>query len=345
MWEGTQEDIMVGIGIIGCGHWGPNYIRNFNEIPDSNVLWCCDIDSSRLESIKQRFPNIRVTTQYEDILNDGYVNAVVVATPASTHYQITKACLLSGKHVLVEKPMTTSVESAEHLIQIAEECQKILMVGHIFLFNSGIRKIKSYVSCENFGQTYYLYSKRTNLGPIRNDVNIIWDLAPHDISIFEYLLGIKPLWVSATGSKALKNNNYDIAFITLGYPNGIIANIHVSWIDPNKVREIVVVGSQKRIVFNDLDNHEIVKVFEKGVSPVGSPNSYGDFTRFAVRDGDIISPKVEAYEPLREECQHFINCIQGNLSPLTDGQNGADVVYILEAANKSIEQNGIPILI
>jgi predicted dehydrogenase len=343
VWEGTQEDIMVGIGIIGCGHWGPNYIRNFNEIPDSNVLWCCDIDSSRLESIKQRFPNIRVTTQYEDILNDGYVNAVVVATPASTHYQITKACLLSGKHVLVEKPMTTSVESAEHLIQIAEECQRVLMVGHIFLFNSGIRKMKEYITSGDFGEIYYLYSTRTNLGPVRHDVNVVWDLAPHDVSIFGYLLDKLPLRVSATGVKALKNDNHDVAFITLIYPNGIVANIHVSWLDPNKVRELAVVGSKKRIVFNDLNNQDIIRIFEKGIAPISQPNNYGDFLRISVRDGDIISPKIDISEPLRNQCQHFLDCILNNHSPLTDVRNGRDIVKILSAIQTSLAKDGLAV--
>ena len=334
---------MVNIGIIGCGHWGPNYIRTFNEIPNCNVFWCCDIDTKKLENIKQKFPEIDVSTRYDDILEDKRVDAVVIATPASTHYEITKACLLAGKHVLVEKPMTTNIEQAQRLAEVVEKTQKVLLVGHIFLYNSGIRKMKEYITDENFGQIYYLSATRTNLGPIRHDVNVVWDLAPHDVSIFGYLLDAQPLWVSATGSKALKNDRYDVTFITLGYPNGVIGNIRVSWIDPNKVREIVVVGSQKRIVFDDLNNQEIIRIFEKGVSIVGQPDSYGEFLRFAVRDGDIISPKIDITEPLKNQCRHFLDCIINNCTPLTDVRNGIEVVRTLDKIDESMIKNGIPI--
>ncbi len=248
--------------------------------------------------------------------------------------------MLAGKHVLVEKPMTTNIEQAQRLAEVVEKTQKVLLVGHIFLYNSGIRKMKEYITDENFGQIYYLSATRTNLGPIRHDVNVVWDLAPHDVSIFGYLLDAQPLWVSATGSKALKNDRYDVTFITLGYPNGVIGNIRVSWIDPNKVREIVVVGSQKRIVFDDLNNQEIIRIFEKGVSLVGQPDSYGEFLRFAVRDGDIISPKIDITEPLKNQCRHFLDCIINNCTPLTGIQNGQDVVRIITAIHKSLAKNG-----
>jgi predicted dehydrogenase len=334
--------ILVNVAIVGCGHWGPNYVRNFNEIPISNVLWCCDTDTQKLENIKQKFPEVDVTTRYDDILEYTRVDAVVIATPVSTHYEIAKACLQAGKHVLVEKPMTTSTEQAEHLADIVEKTQKVLLVGHVFLYNSGIRKMKELITEEDFGQTYYLYATRTNLGPIRSDVNVIWDLAPHDVSIFGYLLDAQPLWVSATGSKVLKNAREDVAFITLGYPEGVIANIHVSWVDPNKVREIVVVGSQKRVVFDDLNSQEMIRIFEKGVSLVEQPDSYGDFLRFAVRDGNIISPKIDASEPLKNQCQHFLGCIQNGCTPLTDVQNGRDVVRVITAIQKSLARKGSP---
>lgn len=331
---------MVRIAIIGCGHWGPNYIRNFKDIPDSDVTWCCDTDAGRLENIRNRFPEINTTTQYLDIMENNDIDAVIVATPASTHYEIVKTFLSADKHVLVEKPMTTNIEHAENLVDITKKSNKILMVGHVFLYNAGIRKMKQYITNGNFGQIYYMYSTRTNLGPVRHDVNVTLDLAPHDISVFGYLLDSQPVWVSATGTKALKNHNYDVSFISICYPENVIANIHVSWIDPNKVRELVIVGSQKRIVFNDLNNQEMIRIFEKGISYIEQPGNYGDFLRFSVRDGDIISPKIDISEPLKNQCQHFLDCIKNNSHPLTDAQNGRDIVKILSAIQKSLDKNG-----
>ena len=331
---------MIRVAIIGCGHWGPNYIRNFKDILDSDVTWCCDSDTERLKNIGNRFPEINTTTKDLDIVENNDIDAVIVATPASTHYEIVKTCLQAGKHVLVEKPITTNIEHAEHLVEITENTNRILMVGHIFLYNSGIQKMKEYITKGDFGQIYYLYSTRTNLGPVRRDVNVAWDLAPHDVSIFGYLLNSQPLWVSATGTKALKNHNCDVSFITIGYPEDVIANIHVSWLDPNKVREIAVVGSQKRIIFNDLDTQEMIRIYEKGISCINQPNNYGDFLRFSVRDGDIISPKIDINEPLKNQCQHFLDCIKNNSDPLTNAQNGMDIVKILSAIQKSLDRNG-----
>ncbi len=334
---------MINIAIIGCGHWGPNYIRNFKDIPDSDVVMCCDRDQERLENITKRFPEIKTTTKYTDILENGNIDAVIIATPASTHYEIAKACLLTGKHVLVEKPVTTDVTQAKDLADIIGKTQRILLVGHIFLYNSGIRKMKEFIDNKEIGQIYYLYSTRTNLGPIRHDVDVIWDLAPHDISIFNYWLDRQPLWVSAVGAKILKNDRYDFAFITLGYSESIFANIHISWIDPNKLRNIVIVGSHRRIVFNDLDNQEMIRIFEKGISTEEHPSDFVSFPHLTFRDGDIISPKINISEPLRNQCQHFLDCVKNGFSPLTDIKNGLEVVSILEKVSESITKNGVPV--
>jgi predicted dehydrogenase len=267
------------------------------------------------------------------------VEAVVVCTTATTHHDVTRELLLAGKHVLVEKPLTTTSADADKLIDLAESTSKILMVGHTFVYNAGIRKVKEYVQ-KGDGRVYYLNARRTNLGPIRRDVNAIWDLAPHDIAIFNYLLDSSPEWVSAVSGKVLRNCRDDVGFISLGYPENILAHIHVSWADPDKAREVVVVKSNRRIVFDDLNGQEQVRVFEKGVSPVEQePLNYGEF-RFEIRDGDIISPHIEAVEPLKHQCRHFLECVKQRKRPISSAVEGRQVVRVLEAVNRSIESKG-----
>jgi predicted dehydrogenase len=267
----------------------------------------------------------------------------VVATPATTHHAIVRQCLEAGKHILSEKPLTINIEHAEELLQLADESGKVLMVGHTFLYNSGIRKMKELIDQEDFGALYYLHATRTNLGPIREDVNVVWDLASHDVSIFNYLLGAQPTHVSAVGSQLLGNSHHDVAFITLTYPGGVIGNIHVSWADPNKVREVVVVGSTKRIVFDDTNNMERIRVFEKGVAP--SPQEAASFGEYhlLIRDGDIISPRLVTSEPLKNQGLHFVECIREGKKPLSDGANGRDVVRVMVAIDQSLNERGFPI--
>lgn len=333
---------MIEIGIVGCGYWGVNYVRVFNELPNSTVTRVCDRRLERLDFTKQRYPLISTHTTLLDLLKDTRMGAVVVSTPAGSHYEIAKACFQAGKHVLVEKPLTTTVEHCEELIQLAAEAKRVLMVGHTFVYNAGIRKLKELVSREEFGRIYYLHATRTNLGPIRQDVNAVWDLAPHDIAIFNYILGTLSTHVSAVGSSLLENGREDVAFITLSYSGNVIGNIHVSWADPNKVREVVAVGSNRRIVFDDLNNLERIRVFEKGVAPQQEAGSFGEF-RLLMRDGDIISPKVEASEPLKNQAIHFLDCIEKGQVPLTDGQSGLDVVRVMSAVDESIKKRGVPV--
>jgi predicted dehydrogenase len=331
------------IGIVGCGYWGVNYVRVFNELPDSVVTHVCDQRQERLEMILHRFRGTRTSLHLEQFLDDGDLDAVVIATPASGHFEVAKACLEHDKHVLVEKPITTNSSDASTLVDLAGDRNLVLMVGHTFLFNAGVQATKQHLDSQEAGRIYYLHATRTNLGPIRTDVNAVWDLAPHDVSIFDYLLGVTPEWVSAVGSCVLGNCREDVGFVTLGYPDGVIGNIHVSWADPNKVREVVVVGSRMRIVFNDLDPQERVRVFHKGISAVPSEvESFGEF-RFLLRDGDIVSPLVESSEPLKNQSAHFLECIRNGTTPLSDGAVALRVVKVMEAIDRSMQKKGAPV--
>jgi len=332
----------MGVAVIGCGYWGTNYVRIFNELTESRVVAVCEQSPDRLKEVARRFPNVYLTTQVEDVLSQPDVQGVVVCTEATSHFNVTRRLLLAGKHVLVEKPLATTSTHAEKLIELADSHSATLMVGHTFIFNAGIRKVKEYVQQES-GRVYYLYARRTNLGPIRRDVNALWDLAPHDIAIFNYLLDSSPEWVSAIGGKVLGNCRDDVGFVSLGYPGNILGHVHVSWADPDKAREVVVVKSDRRIVFNDLNGPEQVRVFEKGVSPVDEePLNYGE-SRFQIRDGDIISPRIEPVEPLKNQCRHFLECIRTAKRPVSNGMHGRDVVRVLEAINRSIECKGLQV--
>ena len=332
----------LGIAVIGCGYWGMNYVRIFNELVESRVVAVCDQSAERLKEVSRRFPGVYLTMQVDDAASQPGVDAVVVCTEATTHFHVTRRLLLAGRHILVEKPLTTTTAEADKLIELAESKSAILMVGHTFVFNAGVRKVKEYVQ-NGGGRVYYLYARRTNLGPIRRDVNALWDLAPHDIAIFNYLLDGTPQWVSAVGGKVLRNCRDDVGFISLGYPENVLAHVHVSWADPDKAREVVVVKSDKRIVFNDLNGIEQVRVFEKGVSTVEQePLNYGEF-RFEIRDGDIISPRIEPVEPLKHQCRHFLDCVRTGKRPISSGVEGRDVVSVLEAVNRSIECKGLQV--
>ncbi|MBW1782634.1 MAG: Gfo/Idh/MocA family oxidoreductase [Deltaproteobacteria bacterium] len=329
---------MINIGIVGCGYWGINYVRVFNELSGVSVRRVCDVSDQRLHMVHNRFPDVFPGSVLKDLLSDPEIDAVVIATPAADHYATVKASLLYDKHVLVEKPLTTRVEEAEELVELAKERECTLMVGHTFLYNPGIAKIKECVDDSDFGTIYYLHATRTHLGLIREDVNAMWDLAPHDISIFSFLLDKQPLWASAVAGTFL-NGRPDVGFINLGYPDGVVGNIHVSWIDSNKVREVVVVGSKKRVVFNDLNNLERIRIYEKGASVSADVNSFGEF-QLQLRDGDIISPSFETSEPLKNQCMHFMDCVANGNAPLSGGDKGLDVVRVMAAIDRSVEQRG-----
>lgn len=333
----------LGVAVVGCGYWGMNYVRVFNELSNAQVVGVCDIDPARLDRVCQRFPHVSTMTALSNLLDRSDLAAVVVATPSSTHYEVVKRCLARGKHVLVEKPLVMEVDQGERLVELAEAHRLTLMVGHTFLYNPGIRAMKNQMVRKDFGEVYYLHSTRTNLGPIRKDANVLWDLAPHDVAIFNFLLASLPVQVTAIGARALRNGREDVGFITLTYPGGILGHIHVSWIDPNKVREVVVVGSRERLVFNDLHNLDRLRIFEKGVAPVQSEvDSFGEF-RLQIRDGDIVSPRIDTGEPLKNQCTHFVDCIANGTVPISNGQSGLDVVRTIVAIQESIRLHGSPV--
>ncbi len=333
----------VNIGVIGCGYWGVNYVRIFSELRNTQVALICDQRADRLEEIGRRYPEAKLTTDVEDAAQVRGLDAVIIATEATSHYRVAAPFLAAGKHVLIEKPLTTNSRDAEELIALAQSRGVTLMVGHTFVHNDGIRKVKSYVQNGQVGHVYYLYGRRTNLGPIRRDVNALWDLAPHDIAIFNYILDSVPEWVSAVGAKVLRNHREDVGFISLGYPQGIVGHIHVSWAEPNKVREIVVVGSDKRVVFDDLNALERVRVFEKGVAPeVPEAETFGEY-QLRMRDGDIVSPKIEINEPLKQQVIHFVESVMRGQPPITGGKDGLEVVRVMEAIDRSVERQGTPI--
>lgn len=334
-------DTRLCIAVVGCGYWGMNYVRIFNELPETRVVAVCDPALHRIKGAKRWFPDVQFSTELEAVTADPIVDAVVVATPATTHYEITLQCLAAGKHVLVEKPITTSVRDADELIKLSQSL--ILMVGHTFLYNPAVRKLKEYIRQGEAGRVYYLYSRRTNMGPIRQDVNALWDLSPHDITIFNYLLDQTPEWVSAVGARVLRNGREDVGFVSLGYPSEVVAHIHVSWADAYKVREVVVVGSEKRIVFNDVNPLELVRVFHKGVDLVESNAPTFGENQLLMRDGDIVTPRIEASEPLKNQCSHFIECIRTGTQPMTDSRSGRDVVRVMKAIDASVQQKGAPV--
>jgi len=333
----------VRIALIGFGYWGPNYARVLNDLPGATLSVVCDRSRERLTLVGDRYRAIQTCSDVEEVLARDDIDAVVIATPASTHAALVRVALEHAKHVLVEKPMALDVASCQSLCELASDAGLLLMVGYTFLYNAGVRKMKEYMGPEPFGQMYYLHATRTNLGPIRQDVNAVWDLAPHDIAIFNYLLDAQPRWTSAVGTRALRTDRDDIAFATLGYDDGVVGNIHVSWADPNKVREVVVVGSRRRIVFDDLNDVERVRVFERGVS-VGDAiaDSYGEF-KLLVRDGDIVSPKVEPSEPLKNQCADFVDAVRSGKTPVANCRFGLGVIRTLAAIDASMRSNGAAI--
>lgn len=334
-----SEEQKIKFGVIGVGYWGPNYVRILNMEPSAEIKWIADLDTKKLSNIKSVYPNIKTTNDYKDILEDKEVEAIIICTPTTTHFKIAKDCIKAAKHVLVEKPLTYSSDEAKKLIESANTNDVKLMVGHIFEFNPAVRYIKECIDKKNIGEVMYAHSARTGLGPIRHDVNAMWDLASHDISILLYLFGKKPVDIVARGVDYLKDGNEDVVFINMAFGNKVMANIHVSWIDPTKTRKLTVVGTEKMITFDDVDMSEKVRIYDKGVSYQHPYANFGEF-QLMIRDGDINIPKIKFKEPLKEQVLHFIDCIKNNKCPITDGINGYNVVKVLEAAHESLKRKG-----
>ena len=332
---------MISVGVIGCGHWGPNHIRIFSQLTNSRVLMCADLDEKRLAAIQTLFPEILITKDYKDILNNPSIDAVVVAVPTNSHFKITYEALQAGKHVLCEKPLAMSSEECLQLGDLAKNGGRVLMTGHIFVFNQGIVKLREYIASGEMGKIHYAHSERTNLGPFRYDVNALWDLAPHDISIFNFLFNSAPVSVSARGHKCLGGNLEDLGFATIDYPDNIMVNVHVSWLDPKKVRQITVVGSQKMVAWDDLDAEGPIKLYDKYVEKTSHYyETYGEFQLLS-REGSITIPKIGFNEPLKTQAQYFIQCVEKNQPPLlADALKAADVVRTLVAIGESINRRG-----
>jgi predicted dehydrogenase len=331
---------LVKLAVIGIGYWGPNLVRNFSKIPEASIEYLCDLNPESIDSVAYLVPQAKKTDSIEEVLESN-VDAVVIASPAVTHYEITKKALTSGKHVFVEKPLALKVSEAEEMVRIAEEKRLILMVGHLMLYHPAVNYLKQLVDAGELGEIYYLYSQRLNLGRLRKDENVVWSLAPHDISMVFYLKNSKPVAVSCIGGDYLRDGIEDVAFIDILFEDGSIAHIHVSWLDPHKTRKLTLVGSKKMAVFDDMESSEKIKIFDKGVTSAPQFAQYGE--EIALRFGDIVIPYLKMQEPLYLECKHFINCILEGKQPVSDGRNGLEVVRILEACDRSLSQGGQPV--
>ena len=331
------------VGVIGCGQWGQNYLRVFSELEQTELIAACDLRPQMRQRVTARYPGVRAVASVDELLSDERVEAVVVATEARTHFAIASQALRAGRHVLCEKPLTTEVAEAIALARLADECRRTLMVGHIFRYNAGVNALRQEVLDPDFGDIYYLCLVRTNLGPIRPDVNAAWDLAPHDISIVLHLLDQMPLRVSAQGFSYLHAGREDVVFVTLEMPGGVAAHLRVSWLDPRKVREVTVVGRKKMAVLDDVQAVEGLRIYDKGAQEAPAPYaSYAEF-QHVVRSGEVRIPPVRGDEPLREQARHFVESVLEGRRPLSDGWDGVRVVAIMDALQRSLKAGGVPV--
>ena len=330
------------IAQIGCGYWGPNVLRNFSAQPACWVKFVAEINPERQAYVRANFPRSKVVSDLDTILNDKDVDAVVIATPASSHYELAKKVLESGKHAFVEKPLATSTAEADELVKLAESSGRSLMAGHTFLYNAAVRYAKTLLTDDQLGQLYYIYSQRLNLGQVRSDVNAWWNLAPHDVSIMLYLMnGELPVSVSAVGVSYIQPGIEDVVFATLKWATGVTGHIHVSWLDPGKIRKMTLVGSRKMVIYDDVSDDKIT-IFDKGVDRVPKIGERMDYDQssgayqLVHRSGDILLPKIAFPEPLKTEAAHFLECVRMGLPPLTGPKHARDVVAILEAGQMAL---------
>ncbi len=330
---------LVKIGVVGCGYWGPNLIRNLRQSPDCQLKVICDASESRLNHMRRLHPDVATTTRYQELLDDAELDAIVVATPVRFHYEMAKAALGVGKHVFVEKPIARTESEAEELVAIASRTDLLLMVGHTFLFSPAVRRMKEIIDNGDIGQVQYISARRLNLGLFQKDINVAWDLAPHDISILLYLLEEFPLEVSCQGSSHINREIEDVTMMYLKFRKNRCAFIHNSWLDPKKVRQMTVVGSQRMIVYDDTEPLEKLKIYDARVEVPPHYDTFAEFT-YSYHYGDAYVPYIKQDEPLKLECQHFIECIRDRQIPLTNGELGLEVVRILEASSRSLRDHG-----
>ncbi len=330
---------MIRIGVIGYGYWGPNLVRNFAESPQASVVAVADLDKNRLESLQRRYPTVKTTTDFQDLLKDASIDAIAVATPVSSHFELGMAVLKAGKHLWVEKPMTETSLQARKLIDEAARRQLVLIIDHTFLYTGAVRKMAEIIKAGDLGRIYYYDSIRINLGLFQRDVSVISDLAVHDFSILDHLLGEHPVAVSASGTNHFPGTPANLAYITLFYSSGTIAHVNVNWLAPVKVRQILIGGSKKMIAYNDLEPSEKIKVYDKGVSFTDDAEQIYQM-RVGYRAGDMWAPALDTTEALRVEGEHFIDCIEHAKEPLTNGHLGIRVVELIEAATSSMRGRG-----
>jgi predicted dehydrogenase len=335
------------VGVVGCGYWGPNLLRNFVESEQAELGWLCDRDATRVAAMGRRYPAARTTTDYQALIADQSLDAIVIATPVATHFAFAKAALAAGKHVLVEKPLTASVAEAEQLIALAQSNGLTLMVDHTFVYTGAVRKIKEMVMGGELGDLLYFDATRVNLGLFQDDINVVWDLAPHDLSIMDFVIGREPEAVSATGSCHIKKGIENIAYVMLRFPDEFIAHFHFNWLSPVKIRHTLLAGSRKMVVYDDIEPTEKIRVYDSGVTTTSSVDELDREAAYrtlvSYRTGDVWVPKLDSTEALRYVCQEFLAAINERRPSVTDGPAGLRVVRLLEAAQKSINQGGKPV--
>ena len=331
---------MIGIAVVGAGAWGKNHIRVFSDIPDVQLKYICDSDPQKLLALQKSYPQSKLVENLGPILEDSGVKGVVIASSAISHYSLAKELLMADKDLLVEKPMALHTRDAEEMLEIVERKGRILMVGHLLIYHPAVDRLKEMVSSGELGKIHYIYTQRVNLGVIRQDENALLSFAPHDLSIILYLLEEDPVGVTAHGESYIQPGIEDVVFLSLRFSDGKMANIHLSWLDPHKLRKITIVGSKKMVVFDDMEASEKLKIYDKGVKNL-SYDTYGEY--LSLRFGDIIIPSIKMVEPLRTEAEHFIQCIESRKEPKTGGRDGLKVVKILMAAQQSLKGKGIPV--
>ena len=330
---------MLEVAVVGCGYWGPNLVRNFNALSECEVRSVCDVDKSRLAHMKRILPDVETTTDFNAIVNNAAIDALAITTPVRFHFEMAMKSLQAGKHTFVEKPMAASAAECEKLIELADRQNLTLMVGHTFIYSSAVRRIKEIVASGDLGSIRYISSRRLNLGLLQNDINVAWDLAPHDISIILYILDEGPISVNCQGKAHVNPEIEDVTNMTLNFGNGGFATIHSSWIDPYKVRETTFVGSKRMLVYNDVEPTEKIKIFDKRVETPPHHNTFAEF-QYSYHYGDMYVPYVRQTEPLRVECQHFLDCIRTGAKCESGGREGLAVVQILESASISLKNGG-----
>src|ERR1700692_4148194 len=332
----------IAVGVVGCGYWGPNLVRNFKGLPNCHLKAMCDVSEARLKHMKSLYPDVEGMTDHEQFLNGLDLDAIVIATPVKYHYSLAKASLLAGKHTFIEKPMASSSAECEELIEIAERNGLVLMIDHTFLYSSPVRKIVEIVEAGDIGDIRYINSRRLNLGLFQKDINVAWDLAPHDISIILHILGEPPIAVNCQGNAHVTPAVEDVTNMSLTFRQGRFATIQSSWLEPRKVREMTIVGSRRMIVYDDLQTHEKIKVYDVRVERPPHYDTFAEF-QYSYHYGDSYIPHLNQEEPLKLACQHFLDCIKTNSEPLTNGRRGLEMVRILEAAGASLKINGAPV--